>query len=131
MVLVKEDNLPPLQWSLGRVVQVFQETMVLFESWMSRPNEDNSDVLLRSVAYCQLKTELIVQAGEWISHLRKVDPPAKERKLARAPSPDSSSVLKNRKAVLKTPMETLEWWAVSPSCCNHTLSRFFPFLESG
>ncbi|GFX01808.1 hypothetical protein TNCV_1022111 [Trichonephila clavipes] len=31
---------------------------------MSRPNEDNSDVLLRSVAYCQLKTELIVQAGE-------------------------------------------------------------------
>ncbi|GFU21835.1 integrase catalytic domain-containing protein [Trichonephila clavipes] len=23
MVLVKEDNLPPLQWSLGRVVQVF------------------------------------------------------------------------------------------------------------
>ncbi|GFX98937.1 integrase catalytic domain-containing protein [Trichonephila clavipes] len=59
MVLVKEDNLPPLQWSLGRVVQVFQETMVLFESWMSRPNEDNSDVLLRSVAYCQLKTELV------------------------------------------------------------------------
>ncbi|GFU21836.1 DUF4371 domain-containing protein [Trichonephila clavipes] len=31
---------------------------------MSRPNEDNSDVLLRSVAYCQLKTELIVQAGD-------------------------------------------------------------------
>ncbi|GFU65708.1 hypothetical protein TNCV_5058421 [Trichonephila clavipes] len=37
--------------------------MVLFESWMSRPNEDNSDVLLPSVAYCQRKTELIVQAG--------------------------------------------------------------------
>ncbi|GFT13530.1 uncharacterized protein TNCV_3830141 [Trichonephila clavipes] len=69
MVLVKEDNLPPLQWSLGRVVQVF-------------PGDDGAvgvvDVKTQRGQFrrpitkcCLLPTELIVQAGEYVYNYRQ------------------------------------------------------------
>ncbi|GFU55641.1 integrase catalytic domain-containing protein [Trichonephila clavipes] len=64
MVLVKEDNLPPLQWSLGRVVQVFpgDDGAVRVVDVKTQRGQFRRPIT-RSVAYCQLKTELIVQAG--------------------------------------------------------------------
>ncbi|GFV64383.1 integrase catalytic domain-containing protein [Trichonephila clavipes] len=64
MVLVKEDNLPPLQWSLGRVVKVFpgDDGAVRVVDVKTQRGQFRRPIT-RSVAYCQLKTELIVQAG--------------------------------------------------------------------
>ncbi|GFU53642.1 integrase catalytic domain-containing protein [Trichonephila clavipes] len=70
LVLVKEDNLPPLQWSLGRVLQVFpgDDGAVRVVDVETQRGQFRRRItkccLLPSVAYYQRKTELIVKVGD-------------------------------------------------------------------
>ncbi|GFX30342.1 uncharacterized protein TNCV_1964481 [Trichonephila clavipes] len=66
MVLVKEDNIPPLQWSLGRVVQVFPGDDGAVRVVDVKTQRGQFRRPITKCAYCQLKTELIVQAREYL-----------------------------------------------------------------